>query len=150
MVGVHVEAGSALADVERAPREVAARVRLRAINYFGVGIGFVHGGNKGFEQAPIIFGIAPGIPVADIFLIPERPITYAAAEVRHHELDVTDEGFDLFRRFRRPEDRVEAAVIVVEGAGLGKDGVRNLSRWRGVQGIAVEQLHLNLNAVIHE
>jgi len=61
-------------------------------------------------------------------LVPQRVILYAPAEMSDDELDVLHERRDLLRR----------------------DGVRPLARERRVHGVAVELLHLHLDAVIHQ
>ena len=110
----------------------------------------MHGGDESLQQAPVVFRIRQRIPVIDILLVPQRVIADAAAEMSHHELHVLHECRNLCGRLGRPEDGIEAAVGIVEAARRGHDGIRQFAGGRSVHRIPVQQLHLNLDAVIHQ
>ena len=102
-----------------------AGISQATVNHLRVRVGFVHGGDERLEQPAVLLGIAPGVPVADVLLVPQRAVMNAAAEVVHHPIHVAGEGVDLLGRLGRPEDGVETAVVVVErlpGSGVTESG----------------------------
>src|SRR5690242_7164799 len=98
----------------------------------------------------VLLGIPPRIPIADVLLVPQRPVVNAVFEMINRPGYVFVEGSLLLGGERRPVDGVDAAVVIVEGAGLWDAHVRQLSAMSGVHLIAVEKLNLNIHAVIDE
>src|ERR1019366_4055591 len=122
-VGKNIDSGSTLASVQDAPRKVATGIGLRTIDHLGLRVGLMDGWDERLQQAAVISGLVRRIriPVADVFLVPQGIIVNAPAKVPHRPPDVIRERFDLLRRGGRPEYRIEAAVVVVETARLGRD-----------------------------
>src|SRR5207253_140991 len=87
---------------------------------------------------------------ADVLFVPESVIANAPAEVVHHPFHVIDEGRDLSRRLGWPEDRVEAAIVIVKRARLRRDRVGQPTGGRRVHGVPVEELDLYFDAVVHQ
>ena len=103
MVVENVEAGGALAGVQRRACPFGGKRGLPAVDHPGVRIGFVHGLHEGAQQPPIFLRVGVGVPVGDVRLVPQRVIVDTAAEAVHHPLRVANEGGDLLRRFGWPE-----------------------------------------------
>src|SRR5205085_11701969 len=104
VIGIDVDAGSALTTVQRALSEVPGGIRLGSVNDFRFLIGLMNGLYKRFQQPAIFFGIWNGIPVIDVLLIPQSPVGNAPAKMLYHPSRVAAESGDLLRRFWRPKD----------------------------------------------
>ena len=150
VIGIDVDARSALTTVQRSPRKVSARIRLRSIDDSSLLIRFMYSLHKGFQQPAIFFGVWNRIPIIDVLFIPKGPVGNAPAKMLHHPLSVSVERGDLLRCLGRPKDRIEATVGVVKRTRSGNTDVRQFPRRRGIHSIAVQELHLDENAVINE
>lgn len=110
----------------------------------------MHGIYERSKQAAVLLGIAPGIPISDILLVPKRPIINAVFEVIHHPGGVSIESRSLLRSYWRPKNGIEAAVIIVECPRFWHADVGQLAAVRGIHLVAVEQLDLNIYSVVYE
>ena len=121
VIGEDVDPGCAAALVQRALGPIAVRVGLAAVDHFRLRIGFVDGRRERREQASVLLGISPRIPVTYVLLVPQGIVMNPPAKMVHHPFHVADERGDLILSFRRPEDRVDAAVVIMKSARLGRD-----------------------------
>src|SRR5439155_1356181 len=97
----------------------------------------------------VFLRIAVGVPIADVLFVPEGVIANAPAEVVYHPFHVIDEGRDLSRRLGWPEDRIEAAIVIVKRARLRCDRVGQPAGGGRVHRVAVEELDLYLDPVVY-
>ena len=97
MIGVDVDAGTALTAIQGALGKISGWIRLGSIDDFGFWIGFMNRVHERFQKPAIFFGIRNRIPVIDVLLIPESPVGNAPAKVLHHPLRVAIERIDLLR-----------------------------------------------------
>ena len=74
----------------------------------------------------------------------------ASVEVIHHPFHIAIESGDLLGCLRRPKYRIEAAVCIMQRPRLGSDRIGHLAGSGCVHGIAIQQLHLNVDAVLHQ
>src|ERR1700733_6332670 len=97
VVRIHVDARGALAGIQSLLCKLARWIGLSAVNHLCTRISLMDRGDKGTQKLPVLFGIAPWIPIADVLLIPQSPVVDPIMKAVHHPRDITIEAGSLLR-----------------------------------------------------
>src|SRR5689334_22294994 len=124
VICIHVDARGTLASVQSLLRKLARWIGLTPVNYFRTWISLMDCRDKRSQKIPVLLGIAPWIPIANVLFVPQSSVVDPIMEAVHHLCDVAIECGSLLRSSGRPEHGVQAAIVVMKRSRFGRAHIR--------------------------